>query len=230
VADVFRAVQAAKKNAETRVSEAEYTLLMGRLSGRDFDLIQRAIDAALAEQHAQSEAVAWRDFPEQVPDPDTECLVEVAFNGGRYRAVDTWEMQSEAPLEWSSAAIQTGYDWSSHPGDVQRWIPISSITAPPATTSTVGAACVPDAVRVPEVGWTHSDRDRAYAQGWNACRAAMLASGGKASVPDGWKLVPAEPTDEMIYMMVRATRNYGERRDSYAAMLAATPEPPRCTP
>jgi len=61
VADVFRAVQAAKKNAETRVSEAEYTLLMGRLSGRDFDLIQRAIDAALAEQHAQGEAVAWYD-------------------------------------------------------------------------------------------------------------------------------------------------------------------------
>ena len=54
------------------------------------------------------------------------------------------------------------------------WVPL--YTAPPATTSTVGAACVPDAVRVPEVGWTHSDRDRAYAQGWNACRAAMLAA------------------------------------------------------
>ena len=57
MADVFRAVQAAKKNAETRVSEAEYTLLMGRLSGRDFDLIQRAIDAALAEQPAQKEMI-----------------------------------------------------------------------------------------------------------------------------------------------------------------------------
>lgn len=129
---------------------------------------------------AQGEAV-WRDFPEQVPDPDTECLVEVAFNGGRFRAVDTWEMQSEAPVEWSSATVEVGYDWSSHPGDVQRWIPISSITAPPAPS-------VPD-------GWREFIAECATSAGKmvNGNRlseraAGLLASGGKASVPGGWGL------------------------------------------
>jgi len=74
---------------------------------------------------------AWRQFPEQVPDPDTECLVEVAFNGALYRAVDTWEMQRYMPVEWSSATVEIGYGWSAH-DDVQRWIPISSIAATPA--------------------------------------------------------------------------------------------------
>ncbi len=98
----------------------------------DSDRLNEIADAAL-QAMARMAAVpapvapAWREFPEQVPDPDTECLVEVAFNGGLYRGVDTWEMQRDSPVEWSSATVDVGFGWSTH-DDVQRWIPISSIT------------------------------------------------------------------------------------------------------
>lgn len=84
-----------------------------------------------AEQ-PKPEPVAWREYPEFVPAPDTECLVEAEYGGKLFRAVDTWEIQREAPLEWSSATIEVGYGWSNHDDCVRRWIPISSITAPPA--------------------------------------------------------------------------------------------------
>ncbi len=146
-----------------------------------------AMEAALAaQQPAQGEAVAWRDFPEQVPDPDTECLVEVDTGKIRYRAVDTWEMQSECPVEWSSATIETGYDWSAYPGDVRRWIPISSITAPPAPS-----VSVPMAPPVVFAEWLRSnmppdtiisDPDWWAMAIWSAARrainAAPVASGG----------------------------------------------------
>ncbi len=76
-------------------------------------------------------------------------------------------------------------------------------------------------------GWPSTARamraaGRALDAGFKTCGRADCAgaSGGKASLP-GWKLVPAEPTDEMLYMMVRATNNYAERLDSYSRMLAA---------
>lgn len=62
----------------------------------------------------------------------------------------------------------------------------------------------------------------------NACRAAMLKAGPvtAATVPDGWKLVPVEPTKEMIdagwsyYMTTKSPSSLGV----YGAMLAAAPE------
>lgn len=81
---------------------------------------------------------------------------------------------------------------------------------------------------------------------WDAARIAYVDSYGKGpkhlpwpetptdpaksaeharDVPEGWKLVPTAPTDEMIYMMYRAFNNLTEKRDSYAHMLAAAPEP-----
>lgn len=39
-----------------------------------------------------------------------------------------------------------------------------------------------------------------YANGWNQCRAAMLqgADGNSQVIPDGWVMVPVEPTEDMI--------------------------------
>ena len=52
------------------------------------------------------------------------------------------------------------------------------------------------------------------------------------SVPEGWKLVPIEPTHEMVKACASAARaymqEYGEnspRRVMWAAMLAAAPKP-----
>ena len=46
------------------------------------------------------------------------------------------------------------------------------------------------------------------------------------NVPDGWKLVPIEPTVEMINAMrkvIEPPYTLAKERHSYAAMLAATP-------
>ncbi|MGU9759178.1 hypothetical protein ACV1BL_16805 [Serratia marcescens] len=62
-----------------------------------------------------------------------------------------------------------------------------------------------------------------YVAGWNACRAAMLAqpvsSGYK--LPEGWKLVPVEPTAEMINAALASGAL--SIRSAYRLMLAAAP-------
>ncbi|MGQ6212269.1 hypothetical protein ACUNGV_10020 [Serratia sp. IR-2025] len=59
---------------------------------------------------------------------------------------------------------------------------------------------------------------------WNACRAAMLAQpvSKRYTLPDGWKLVPVEPTTEMINAALAAGAI--SIRTAYSAMLAAAPE------
>ncbi|SUI52046.1 hypothetical protein [Serratia marcescens] len=68
-------------------------------------------------------------------------------------------------------------------------------------------------------------------EGWNACRAAMLAqpvSGGytlnSPVIPDGWKPVPVEPTKEMINAALAA--GCASIRSAYREMLAAAPATP----
>lgn len=63
-------------------------------------------------------------------------------------------------------------------------------TAPPAPVS------VPDEIE----STSGSDYDDYYCDGWNACRAAMLqgADGNSPVIPDGYALVPVEPTEDMI--------------------------------
>ncbi len=38
----------------------------------------------------------------------------------------------------------------------------------------------------------------AEVKGWNACRAAMLHAGNSPAIPDGYVMVPKEPTREML--------------------------------
>lgn len=59
-------------------------------------------------------------------------------------------------------------------------------------------------------------------------RAALTA---QASVPEGWKLVPIEPTNNMIANAYNRRMNrhvkYGEMyADIYTSMLNAAPQPP----
>lgn len=124
---------------------------------------------ALTRELASAEPVAWRKYPDEVPPPDTECVVEVSLDNSTYRAVDVWEQQHEAPLEWSSATVATGMGWSAHGHDVRRWIPIANLTAP-------RAPAVPDSM-TDDPSWDEfSEIQMAYRDGWNACRAAMLAA------------------------------------------------------
>ncbi|EAO9833302.1 hypothetical protein CRY23_01450 [Salmonella enterica] len=70
---------------------------------------------------------------------------------------------------------------------------------------------------------------------WFACRAAMLQAGNSPAIPDGWVMVPVEPTAEMISSGIAAhyERNQIQIHDrpapgpmecAYEAMLAAAPQ------
>ncbi|HGK7394814.1 TPA: hypothetical protein ACJ52G_003975 [Enterobacter kobei] len=99
----------------------------------------------------------------------------------------------------------------------------------------------PAPVSVPAAMEIDDDFDSAFehgkAVGWNACRAAMLqgADGNSPVIPDGWVIVPAEPTAEMLQSGISAhyERNQIQIHDrpapgpmecAYVAMLAAAPQ------
>lgn len=65
---------------------------------------------------------------------------------------------------------------------------------------------------------------RSYWTAWQA-RAQLPTPGGE--VPDGWKLVPVEPTQEMLFACEDAgsIQNHQRGKRIYRAMLAAAPHP-----
>lgn len=71
-----------------------------------------------------------------------------------------------------------------------------------------------------------------FGAGWNACRAAMLQAGNSPAIPDGYVMVPREPTDEMIAAAMNCEDVLFNSDDSfcvqfgniYEAMLAAAPQ------
>lgn len=74
---------------------------------------------------------------------------------------------------------------------------------------------------IDQLSWQECTRD-AYMLGWNACRAAMLqgADGNSPVIPDGWVLVPEEPTHEMLEAGDEQFGTY----DVYRRMIAASPQ------
>ncbi|MGQ6183045.1 hypothetical protein ACUNGU_08595 [Serratia sp. IR-2025] len=105
------------------------------------------------------------------------------------------------------------------------------LTAPPAPA-------VPEAItaaNAPEVFEIAAEVERlglrgvygAYAVGWNACRAAMLAQPVSSgyTLPDGYKLMPLEMTDEIGEAIAMEARCCGGiALCIYEAALAAAPE------
>lgn len=97
-------------------------------------------------------------------------------------------------------------------------------TAPPAPIS------VPAAMEMDD------DFDSAFehgkAVGWNACRAAMLQSFGNSEqlnspvIPDGWKLVPIDPTKDMLRAGQSVVGFWLNTVHCYSKMLAAAPAAP----
>ncbi|HEP0646251.1 TPA: hypothetical protein QIU50_002448 [Enterobacter hormaechei subsp. xiangfangensis] len=108
-------------------------------------------------------------------------------------------------------------------------------TAPPAPVS------VPDAYIRDERGRMmlngRPEPRIGYGGGWNAFRAAMLqgADGNSPVIPDGWVMVPVEPTAEMLQSGISAHYERsqiqihdrpapGPMECAYVAMLAAAPQ------
>lgn len=112
---------------------------------------------------------------------------------------------------------------------------LKAYTAPPAPVS------VPDEVSWEDVPEEITEDDMALASAWahgfNQCRSAMLQGvGGNSPVtPDGWVMVPAEPTAEMLQSGISAHYERsqiqihdrpapGPMECAYVAMLAAAPQ------
>lgn len=89
----------------------------------------------------------------------------------------------------------------------------------------VCAACVP---AKKETDKWESARVADFNAGWNACRSAMLTT--PPAPIEGWRMVPVEPTAEMITAGERSEgRSTVSHMESprliYRAMLAAAPQP-----
>ncbi|EAQ9184453.1 hypothetical protein LZX74_000125 [Salmonella enterica] len=66
--------------------------------------------------------------------------------------------------------------------------------------------------------------DDTYRGGWSACRSAMLQAGNSPATPDGWQLVPKEPTEAMNKAGWAAMNEHDAINPTYRAMLAAAPQ------
>ncbi|PLC60088.1 hypothetical protein B9P82_26985 [Citrobacter sp. L55] len=71
--------------------------------------------------------------------------------------------------------------------------------------------------------WLAHDFIRMW-EGWKACRAAMLQAGNSPVIPDGWQLVPKEPTEAMNKAGWAAMNEHDAINPTYRAMLAAAPQ------
>lgn len=95
---------------------------------------------------------------------------------------------------------------------------------------------VPDAVDYSDLDPASKDREIieaiAECKGWNACRDAMLqgADGNSPVIPDGWVMVPVEPTPDMREAYHQAQAEYEDSDGLWSpdhqwqAMLAAAPQ------
>ncbi|HGE8491630.1 TPA: hypothetical protein ACGD7R_004377 [Serratia marcescens] len=138
---------------------------------------------------------------------------------------------SEETLAYAKEDEKRLVTWSEPMGDAV--IPL--FTVPPAQTS--GVVNLPTefisdegvVVRLEQVMAALALVGVKYERRGDACRAAMLAQPVSSSytlnspeIPDGWKLVPVEPTTEMINAALASGAI--SIRTAYSAMLAAAPE------
>lgn len=90
----------------------------------------------------------------------------------------------------------------------------------------------PAPVPVPAAMEMDDDFDSAFehgkAVGWNAYRAAMLQGAEPVSnrdeLPDGWVMLPAEPTQAMMNAWLSEVANWRGHAAGYRAMIAAAPQ------
>ena len=95
------------------------------------------------------------------------------------------------------------------------------------------ALATPVAAIPANVAGDFSDADRTTLAFMGIGTQAAIPAAGSGAVPDGWKLVPVEPTPEMLDVAGAALAKngaegnvielQGDAHKAYAAMLAATP-------
>lgn len=118
--------------------------------------------------------------------------------------------------------------------------PIPLYTAPPAPVSVHDESAIFEAAidicrksdAIDEHAWNHGVL--AVMSAFRACRAAMLHAGNHTEqhldmvnspvIPDGWQLVPKEPTEAMNKAGWAAINEHDAINPTYRAMLAAAPQ------
>ena len=116
-------------------------------------------------------------------------------------------------------------------------------------------ADTPELVYVPDVAYSddcpdlYPSQPDAWAEGWNSCRAAMLQGGNHTEqhlemvdhsddankmvagnspvIPNGWKLVPIDPTKDMLRAGQSVVWFWLNTVHCYSKMLAAAPAAPQ---
>lgn len=125
----------------------------------------------------------------------------------------------------------------THVADLGQWMPgyVLLSVAPPAPVS------VPDELSREEYKRLFMEEDNfddTFRGGWNACRAALLQGAELVTtankLPDGYVLVPVEPTEEMIAAAMCSNDVLFDKEDDtlfrvqhgeiWRAMLSTAPE------
>ena len=140
-----------------------------------------------------------------------------------------------ASLEAEAVCVidQSNLDYLKSGSDADVW---------PASRTEMGDVLLyrsapPAPVSVPAAMEMDDDFDSAFehgkAVGWNAYRAAMLQSFGNSEqlnspvIPDGWKLVPIDPTKDMLRAGQSVVVFWLNTVHCYSKMLAAAPAAPQ---
>ena len=140
-----------------------------------------------------------------------------------------------ASLEAEAVCVidQSNLDYLKSGADADVW---------PASRKEMGDVLLyrtapPAPVYVPAAMEMDDDFDSSFehgkAVGWNAYRAAMLQSFGNSEqlnspvIPDGWKLVPIDPTKDMLRAGQSVVGFWLNTVHCYSKMLAAAPAAPQ---
>ena len=167
--------------------------------------------------------------------------------------------EAQEPVAWTTGSYvqNRGFAWGERPEEkspvvVSKYWDIDTfggneewLKEAVANTGAKPLYAAPQPVAVPDeidLNDPALDTHRKWmAEGWNRCRAAMLQpSSGALQLPDRWKLVPVEPTAEMISSGIAAHYERsqiqihdrpapGPMECAYVAMLAAAPVNPEFT-
>lgn len=73
----------------------------------------------------------WISVADRMPEDGTECLVVIkAADGSPFVSTDTWQMQRECPVSFSSHTIETGMAWDNWEfEDITHWMPLPAAPA-----------------------------------------------------------------------------------------------------
>lgn len=166
------------------------------------------------------------------------ALIQVIYElrtDGQYSDDEGEETDALADLV---AAIECGREKSGAVSDIRDRLLAALERAVKAETELRVLKDSAGAAQVPAWSVSQAEQDAMSADQWDAWKAALKA-GSTASVPDGWKLVPVEPTEAMLEAAGNTEEIYNEwgedlyvknTEEVYQAMLAAAPDAPKDAP